>query len=211
MKRVDRTLLLTTALCLAPMLLAAALYGRLPERVPVHWNFAGEVDGWASRAFAGLGIPALLAGLNLLAHAALRLDPRRAGIARPLRVIVQWTAPGASLLCVPLMLVCALGVDPPVERLVPAACGLLLAVTGNYLPKTRRSWLAGVRLPWTLCSEENWRRANRAAGVGIVASGLVMLALAWALPRAAWLGLALLMAVLLASCAYSFALWRRGV
>lgn len=40
----------------APLLLAAmwasalAVYPRLPERIPIHWNLQGEVDGWGGRA-----------------------------------------------------------------------------------------------------------------------------------------------------------------
>ena len=34
-------------------------------------------------------------------------------------------------------------------------CGLLFIVVGNYLPKCRQSYTIGIKLPWTLASEEN--------------------------------------------------------
>ena len=35
------------ALCLFSFCVQLALYPSLPETVPIHWNAAGEVDGWA--------------------------------------------------------------------------------------------------------------------------------------------------------------------
>ena len=33
--------------------------GRLPGRVPMHWSFAGEVDGWGTPLQASLLLPAI--------------------------------------------------------------------------------------------------------------------------------------------------------
>ena len=46
---------------LLPILAGLALYSRLPEQVPTHFDFNGNPDGWSSRAFAVFGIPGLIA------------------------------------------------------------------------------------------------------------------------------------------------------
>ena len=38
---------------------AAAVYTRLPQRVPSHWNLQGEVDGWMEKPFGALMQPAI--------------------------------------------------------------------------------------------------------------------------------------------------------
>lgn len=209
--RIDRTLALTTALCLLPMAMAAILYTRLPDQVPTHWGPAGEIDGYSSKAFAGFGMPLLLAAINGVVHVALENDPRRRNIARPIALIAQWTVPAVCLLVVPVMLLAGLGREVPVGILLPASAGLLMMVLGNYLPKTRSSYTAGIRLPWTLKSEENWRRTHRVAGVCFVLGGLYMIVSALAFPAYAWTGLAVLLVLALVPCAYSYLLHRRGI
>lgn len=209
--RIDRTLALTTALCLLPMAMAALLYAKLPEQVPTHWNFAGEIDGYSSRAFAGFGIPLLLAAINAAVHLAMNNDPRRRNIARPVALLAKWTVPAVGLLVVPMSLLAGLGREVPMSTLVPAAVGLLVMAIGNYMPKTRRSYTVGIRLPWTLDSEENWRRTHRVAGVCYVLGGLCMFVSALAFPAHAWMGLSALLALALVPFVYSFLLYKRGV
>ena len=43
MIRLDRTLLCSSLLCLAPMVPSGVFYSRLPERVAVHFNAAGQI------------------------------------------------------------------------------------------------------------------------------------------------------------------------
>lgn len=213
MKRrsIDGTLYLTTALCLLPMAMAALLYARLPEQVPTHWNFAGEIDGYSSRAFAGFGMPLLLAALNAVLHVAMNSDPKRGNVARPVALLAKWTVPAVCVLLVPMSLLAGLGREVPVGTLVPALVGLLVMAMGNYMPKTRSSYTVGIRLPWTLDSAENWRRTHRVAGVCFVLGGFLMLLTALAFPAHAWMGLFALLVLALVPCVYSFLLYRRGV
>ena len=37
-----------------------AAYPRLPDRVPMHWNAAGEIDRWGSRLEAAVLMPLVL-------------------------------------------------------------------------------------------------------------------------------------------------------
>ena len=46
------TFAVTTVLILLPMAFGLAVYHKLPSQMPVHWNGAGEVDGYSSRAMA---------------------------------------------------------------------------------------------------------------------------------------------------------------
>ena len=61
-----------------------------------------------------------------------------------------------------------------VGTVAPVFVGLLFLILGNYLPKLRRNRTMGIKLPWTLASEENWNRTHRVAGFIWVAAGLLM-------------------------------------
>ena len=53
--------------------------------------------------------------------------------------------------------------------------GLLFIGLGNYLPRVRPNFTFGIRTPWTLASEEVWRRTHRASGPVFVAAGIATL------------------------------------
>src|SRR5687768_9019723 len=39
------------ALTIAPVLILVYFYSGLPERIPVHWNWKGEPDGWTRKSY----------------------------------------------------------------------------------------------------------------------------------------------------------------
>ena len=70
----------------------------------------------------------------------------------------------------------AMGGEIGVDTVVPAFVGLLLAVVGNYLPKCSQNHTIGIKISWTLYSEENWNATHRFAGKVWVIGGLVIAA-----------------------------------
>ena len=205
-----RTLILTSLICLIPILVGAAVYSRLPETMATHWNFQGEADGWSSRPVAVFALPGLLLALNLLLPLGLKADPKHENMSTALKTVVFWTIPVLSLVCSGAVIAAGLGYHLSVERIVPALMGVLFVLIGNYLPKTKQSYTLGIRLPWTLASEENWNRTHRLGGFLWVIGGLyfiVMSFFTWNL--AAFLIPILLMA--LVPTVYSYLLYRRGI
>ena len=87
MKKLNHTMIWTTVLCLLPMLAGLLLWDKLPERMPTHWNFAGEIDDYSSRAMAVLGLPFFMALMNLFLHFMLNKDPKAANMPRILKQI----------------------------------------------------------------------------------------------------------------------------
>lgn len=194
--------------------LSAWAYGRVPAdaAIPIHWNAAGEVDGYAGRLFA-LGLPVLvgaglLAGLLLLPS----IEPRRANLRRSAgayRAIA--TALFAFMLAFHGFLVsAALGGDLDPTRVLPIAIGALLIVVGNWLPKVRSNWFLGIRTPWTLSSESTWRRTHRVGGWAFVIGGLAMIAVGALAPATMSVGAVAVGAAVLSLGVggYSYVVWR---
>jgi uncharacterized membrane protein len=81
----------------APFCAAALLWDRLPERVPIHWNAQGHVDGYAARGIGVVLVPVTNVVLTLLLAVLPWLDPKlrrqegeaRASLARTLRIVRQ--------------------------------------------------------------------------------------------------------------------------
>lgn len=163
---------------------ALAVYGRLPERIPTHFDLSGEPDDWTDRFPGAFLMPALAAGVYLLLFALRRIDPRRAHYQRfeetywvILNVIAITMAAFHAL-----MLGLALGWPIDIGRAITVTVGLLFVGLGNYLPRVRSNWWIGIRTPWTLESETVWRETHRVAGWTFVFAGLALIAAGSLLP-----------------------------
>lgn len=170
-----KELLLTSLVCLLPLLAGVALYPRLPETMATHWGFDGTANGWSSRAATVFGLPLLILALHLICFYAESRDTKRKNVNPVLRTVMLWFCPAVSLLGGALTLGTGLGYEMHVGAVVPVFVGLLFLILGNYLPKLRRNRTMGIKLPWTLASEENWTHTHRVAGFTWVAAGLLML------------------------------------
>ena len=179
--RVDRALLKGDAPLLAVLLadLAFGLWAlrRLPEKVPVHWNLAGEADRIGPAWQNALLMPAMALAVWVLLLLLPLADPLRKNYARfPATLkLFRWLVP---LMMVAFQLVVALGslgVALDDGQGIRAILAVVFVVLGNSMGKLRHNWFVGIRTPWTLASEEVWTRTHRLAAPIWVACGLVQL------------------------------------
>ena len=203
-----------------PMLLIAiaiavslAVYPRLPDRVPTHWNAVGQVDGYSSRAFGAFLIPGVIALLALLAPLLPKIDPRRANYAKfePTYWFIIHLVMTFMVGMHFMVLAITLGAPIPVGRVVPFSVGALLAILGNFMPRTRSNWSFGIRTPWTLSSDRVWERTHRVGGYLMVAGGIIVMAAAVAAPVHV-IPIATMCAVFVivgGAFIYSYAAWRQ--
>ena len=161
---------LEAALLVAPLIALAILWNDLPERVPIHWNLRGQIDGWAPKSFGLLIMPLMSLGTIALLHILPWFDPklrRNAGAPGRMQHVLgilrlALAAFFAALFC--MQIAAALGHPVAAGRIVPTATLLLLAVIGNYLSNLRPNYFAGIRTPWTLESPATWRATHRLGG-----------------------------------------------
>lgn len=177
-KRNKGTLILTTIIMLLPMVIGLIIWNKLPEQVPMHWNAAGEVDGWGSKSMLVFILPLFMVVLQWGCVLATSLDKKSKGIRGKLEQLVLWICPFISLLVHTLIYTKILGYDLAVEIIMPLVLGLMFMVIGNLLPKCKQNYTIGIKVPWALQDEENWNKTHRLAGKLWVIGGAVMVATA---------------------------------
>ena len=192
-KRLYFVLFLLMLVCVA---VTAVFLILLPDRVPVHWNFAGQADRIGSKyenliwAFFALGMGG--AFLLIARHEGKKNGETNERIMLYAAVVTLLTftilgvvfmgkglkydgeAPSAS----------AVSADA-VFRVVSVCIGVLLAVLGNYLPKVRKNNFVGLRVKWSMANDAVWQRSQRFCGISGVIAGLVLILSALFL-RGAW-------------------------
>ncbi|MEK7072418.1 MAG: SdpI family protein, partial [Patescibacteria group bacterium] len=68
-----------------------------------------------------------------------------------------------------------LGYPIDIGIVVPTMIGILFIIMGYYMGKIKPNWFMGIRTPWTLSSENVWRKTHRVGGWLFAGLGVVML------------------------------------
>lgn len=165
-----------------PFAYAGYLYPSLNDRIPTHFNAAGEADAWGSKDNIFL-LPTILGATSLLVYLLLanikKIDPKRAS------GIGTETIKGLGVFTVASMSFMSLVVEygiahegTPIDKLLFGALGVLFAGMGYFMPKLKQNYFAGYKLAWTLDNETNWNRTHQLAGKLWITGGLLQIVFA---------------------------------
>ena len=169
-----KLLLFTSILILLSSLVGCVFWYQLPEKMPTHFNLLGQADGYNHKVFAIFGLPALMLLMHWLLLFLMIKDPKSSNISSKIQVLIYWIIPFVSCLSMISIYGESLGYSMMSGLLAQIFMGVLMIVIGNYLPKTRKNYIIGIRLPWTLESDKNWRKTHRLAGKIWVLGGLLL-------------------------------------
>ena len=164
MKKYKTTIIITTLITLLPIVIGLFLWNKLPDTLATHWGSDGTANGWSSKTFSVFGMPLILTAIHVLCLFVTLNDPKKKNIHKKTMALIFWLVPVISLLANCSTYLIALGVDFSIEIFISALIGVFFIVLGNYMPKLQQNYTIGIKLPWTLNSEENWNRTHRLGG-----------------------------------------------
>ncbi|MEY4731821.1 MAG: hypothetical protein RL681_767, partial [Candidatus Parcubacteria bacterium] len=173
---------------LIPLLLIAAaaatgiaVYNQLPSLVPTHWGISGEVNGWSDRSSFVWWFPALMFFLYLVLTFIPYIDPRRDNIMAAAREYFILRTAFVVFLCVLYVSILgsALGLAVNIKTVIMLCTAALFFVIGSLLPAFKRNYTIGIRLPWTLESDEVWDAVHRIGKVVFRALAAIVAILAF--------------------------------
>ena len=207
-----KQLIISSLAILFPIAMGLILWDRLPETLTTHWGFDGQADGWASLPVAVFCPPLALLAAHWICIWVSSKDPGKMGRNKQLASLVLWVIPLLSNLICGLMYAIALGKDFSPIAPTMVLMGLLFAVIGNYLPKTRMNGTMGIKVYWAYTSEENWNATHRFGGKvwfigGIALMFTVFLPEKWAIAMM----LASILVLALIPIVYSWLYYRKQV
>lgn len=201
-----KLVLFTSILILLPSLVVCVFWYQLPEEMPTHFNLLGQADGYDHKMFAIFGLPALMLLMHWLILFLMIKDPKSSNISSKIQLLIYWIIPFVSCLSMISIYGESLGYSMMTGLLGQIFMGVVMIVIGNYLPKTRRNYMIGIRIPWTLENDENWRKTHRLAGKIWVLGGLLLLLNAFVQLYVYWIFFLTLLLVIMIPCVYSYQL-----
>lgn len=198
-----------------PAVYLAIVWNKLPEKVAVHFDLKGNPDRFGNKSEL-LVTTILLVGMNVLVYLILtniyRIDPKKYAAEnkdRLVKIAFAVVLFMSGILCM-IIYSASNGNINFSTGIIFSGTGLLFAVIGNYLPNLKPNYFAGLRLPWTLENEENWRKTHQLAGKLWFAGGLLIAVVCLFLPPIAAIAVffAVMMIIVIIPCVYSYRLYK---
>ena len=176
--RLHVTDLLVLLVILLPYLFLAKLYNTLPETVPTHFGADGRPNDFSNKATLWVGI-SIIAAVSALVYLLLRfipyIDPKKKA---------KYSADVFNKIAVAVVLLLSLincfviysakSGSFSMGGFFPVIFGIFFAFMGNIMHSIKPNYFAGIRTPWTLESEETWRKTHQFGGKLWFAGGIIL-------------------------------------
>ncbi len=169
-------IIVASIITLLPLLAGFLLWDKLPDKVPMHWDINGQVDGYADKLQAIIFGPVLMFVLYWVCVLVTKLDPKNKGQNKKAFNMTIFIIPMISLAVNGLIYSAALGYGFNTSLFLCLLSGAMFVLIGNYMPKIKQNFTIGIKIPWTLDSEENWNATHRFTGkVWFIGGFLIMI------------------------------------
>jgi hypothetical protein len=193
-----------------PFIYLLVVYDALPPTVPTHFRIDGKPDAMSDKSTLWF-VLSLTGGISVLVFLLLRflpaIDPKRKA---------QYSA--SVFVKIGLAVVLLISIINCVvinsaekgsfsfQQILPALLGIFFAFMGNIMHSLKPNYFAGIRTPWTLESEETWRKTHQLAGKLWFIGGITIFAIAILVPSSISLiiMIGILIAITIVPIVYSY-------
>ncbi|CAM2992355.1 SdpI family protein [Flavobacterium frigoris] len=160
---------------LAPFVYLAIIWNILPEKVPTHWNYKGEVDKWGDK----YSLIVLLFLLPVLTYVLMvvipKIDPKKkieqmGGKYYQLKFILVLFMSTLAF----IILHISVNQSTSSANLIFIPIGVLFIALGNYFKVIQPNYFIGIKTPWTLENKEVWKLTHIMAGKLWIVGGLLI-------------------------------------
>lgn len=201
-------LLISSIIIILPALVGILFKHLLPKNTSAPISVMGDTMWWSFT----LTIPAVMLVLQWFCVLFTSRDKGNENQSKKVVGMVLWIIPCLTVYISTVMYAITFGVDIKPYLLIMAPIGLLMMLMGNYMPKCKRNRTIGLKLSWTLASDDNWNRTHRFGGKVMVISGALIMLFAlipneWSM----YLCLAMIFAMVIIPTVYSYTYYRKQV
>ncbi len=199
--------LILIVLTLLPILYLAINWNLLPESMPIHFDMKGEPNGYGSR-MVYIWIPV---GIYFLMLVLPKIDPRKANYAvfegsyfklRLIMAIFFGLINSAVIWGV-------VNNSNSIHQFLPLTIFFLLMLIGNYMGNFRPNYFVGIKVPWTLNSDEVWNRTHKLAGKLWFWGSLAAIILYLIVGNLQWILFPLLIILVVVPIIYSYVIYQK--
>ncbi|MDK2815120.1 MAG: hypothetical protein PWP18_1033 [Thermoanaerobacter sp.] len=150
------------------------VFGRLPDKIPMHWNISGQVDSYGPKQDVFI-LPSVITVIYFLMVFVPLIDPKKANYSKFAGAYRMIRAVLVIILSILYFAATysALGYKVNMDRLGSAVIPVMLIAFGSAMGKLRHNYFVGIRTPWTLADEEVWNKTHQLGGKLWLIAGII--------------------------------------
>lgn len=163
---------------IVPIAYLAYNYNRLPPFVPTHFGLDGKANGFSNKKdmwFIVILVSAISAGVYFLIKNLSKIDPKKTAklsaqafnkisigiviLFAALNIMIVYSSTHGSIV---------------LNKLLFPFLGLFFVYMGNLMHSIKPNYFVGIRVPWTLENEDNWRATHQFGGKLWFTGGIII-------------------------------------
>ena len=171
MKKINmKSLIITSIVCLLPIICGLMFYNELPESIAIHWGIDNNPNGYFSKPAFVFGMPIMMLVLQVFGCIVSDLSDKNPEANKKAVTVYKWIIPIITVVLYIVTMAVSLGNDLDIRKIVMILLGILFIISGNYMPKVRSNYYMDSKIFWVKNRDE--KLVNKA--VKILAYGLII-------------------------------------
>ena len=179
-------------LAVLPIIVTSVVLQFMPDIIPMHHDLAGNTDRWGNKMESFIS-PIIIICVTLFWQLLIKAYEKKAAKAKIEKEQMEAKSSAKFLYIVGISeaimfgvmhyfilyssyVQASIGENKATIDIAKISCmllGFLLIVLGNFMTKTKKNAVAGVRTVWSMHNDNTWRKSNRFGAISIIIAGLL--------------------------------------
>ena len=175
-----------------PAIVTSIVLQFMPDKIPMHHDFAGNTDRWGSKTESFI-FPIVILFVTFFWHLMILAFEKKAGRAETEKEQMEAESNAKFLSVVGISQAVMFGImhyfimyssyrqaslgstkaTVDIAKISCILCGILFIVLGNFMTKAKKNVVAGLRTTWSMYNDNTWRKSNRIGAICLIIAGVL--------------------------------------
>ncbi|MGM9875097.1 MAG: DUF1648 domain-containing protein [Bacilli bacterium] len=177
MKKINmKSLIITSLVCLLPIICGLIFYNKLPGSIAIHWGIDNNPNGYFSKPAFVFGMPVMMLILQIFSSIVSDLSDKNPEANKKAVTVYKWIIPTITVVLYIVTIAIALGNNLDIRKIVMILLGILFIISGNYMPKVRSDYYMNSKIFWVKNRDEKLvNKAIKISAYGLIIFGILFI------------------------------------
>lgn len=177
MKKINmKNLIITSVVCLLPIICGLIFYDELPEQIAIHWGIDNNTNGYFSKPAFVFGMPIMMLALQIFCCIVSDLSDKNPEANKKAVTVYKWIIPIITVVLYIVTIAIAFGNSLDIRRIVMILLGILFIISGSYMSKARSNYYVNSKIFWVKNRDEKLvNKVIRISAYGLIIFGILFI------------------------------------
>lgn len=163
-----KILVITSVVCLLPIIMGIAVWDKLPDTMAIHFNINNVTDSFAPKSLVLLGLPVMMMFFQIFCCVANDINAHKHGRSIKFEMVSKWIVPIMTIVLQTTIIGYGLSWNPDVRKIATFLAGVIFISLGICIPKL--DYVKNMEL-----DTQRARKINKFTGISMVIMGVLSL------------------------------------